>query len=727
MLIMKIVYSIPLLLVLAVMNDLYPDSKITHIAPLPASVEKYEPVYIDFQIIAQFLNPFDVNDICADVLVTDSQHEMFTIPAFYYQQTAETSSWQSRFTPARVGTYYFQIRIKSMESTILSKTISLNVIPSNRKGFIRLDPQSFYRFQYDDGSAFRGLGENVCWTQDYVYYFQKLKEHGCNFSRIWMCPWNLYLEWNDPGLGRYHLGNAARLDSVLMLAEQYGIHLMLCLDYHGAIQREDGYFKEKKWLDNPYNSQNGGPCATPGEFFTNPQARTFYQNRLRYLVARYAYHPNLLAWEFWNEVDLTAGHPDEVIAWHAEMADYLKRMDPFHHLISTSFSGLGYPEIWKIGDLDFSQTHHYGNPDLPVLLPLMITRHEKQFDKPHVIGEYGVDFRGADESRQNDPEHIGFHHGLWAGLFSPTPILPMTWWWDTLIDADNLYSHFKVLHNFAGESFVDPSGIHSLNSDSMLIRCPSTGQDLVLLPMKGWGKNSGDVLIIRNDGFIENESDLPSFLYGTQKADMGGTVRFQLDYQADGEFGVHVQNVSDIGLLQIFLDDRLILTKPLPLGPGAGEWEKSEWNDEWLIYQGIYNRQYRIPVPRGKHIIRVENAGSDWIEIGRYLFRNCGIERPMLDVRGFSQGEKIYLWIRHRDFSWKMVKMNGLPHPIENASIQLNHDLDGTYRIEWWDTFSGDVIRCETIHLAKSEAAEFMIPVLQKELACKIFISEPSE
>lgn len=38
------------------------------------------------------------------------------------------------------------------------------------------------------------------------------------------------------------------------------------------------------------------------DFFTNAEAIADYKNRLRYLVARYAYSTSVFAWEFFNEV-----------------------------------------------------------------------------------------------------------------------------------------------------------------------------------------------------------------------------------------------------------------------------------------------------------------------------------------------------------------------------------------------------------------------------------------
>ena len=68
-------------------------------------------------------------------------------------------------------------------------------------------------------------------------------------------------------------------------------------------------------------------------------------NRLRYIVARWGYSPAIGMWEFFNEIDniqfRDAKNPipaEEIVAWHARMARYLKSIDPYGHPVTTSIS-----------------------------------------------------------------------------------------------------------------------------------------------------------------------------------------------------------------------------------------------------------------------------------------------------------------------------------------------------------------------------------------------------
>ena len=103
----------------------------------------------------------------------------------------------------------------------------------------------------------------------------------------------------------YRLDRAWQLDYVLQLAEQRGIYLLLCLDYHGMFEVTTGLLGRRTITGRtiPTTPPTAGRALNQNAFFTNAAARTIYQKRLRYLVARYGYSPNLLAWQFFNEID----------------------------------------------------------------------------------------------------------------------------------------------------------------------------------------------------------------------------------------------------------------------------------------------------------------------------------------------------------------------------------------------------------------------------------------
>ena len=150
-----------------------------------------------------------------------------------------------------------------------------------RSGYVRMNAGKQY-FETGDGQALPLIGENVCWhgargTYDYDDWFAAMQAAGENYARLWMCPWAFGVETDANSLNRYRLDRAWQLDYVLQLAEQRGIYLELCLDYHGMFAVEPDYWGGNNyWPKNPYCITNGGPCATPNAFFTNTTAKTIY-------------------------------------------------------------------------------------------------------------------------------------------------------------------------------------------------------------------------------------------------------------------------------------------------------------------------------------------------------------------------------------------------------------------------------------------------------------------
>ena len=167
------------------------------------------------------------------------------------------------------------------------------------------------------------------------------------------------LEWDRVNKVRYHLDSAWQLDHVLAKAERRGIFVMLCLDYHGIFEIKPDYWGGNNfWTRHPYNATNGGPCQVQNDFFTNAEARKLYEKRLRYLVARWSAFPSILAWEFFNEIDNEYAylkHAD-VVSWHRDMGRRLRAVDPYRHLISSSFTGGSErPDLYALPEMDFSQ------------------------------------------------------------------------------------------------------------------------------------------------------------------------------------------------------------------------------------------------------------------------------------------------------------------------------------------------------------------------------------
>jgi hypothetical protein len=378
-------------------------------------------------------------------------YERELIGGFEHLRARSGVYWSVRFTPDRPGVWRWRWVATVAGETSASewRSFTATAPAPDRHGFLRVSPDDPRYLRFDDGAPYFAIGENLGWYDgrgSYAYdaWLDRLAAEGVTYIRLWMPSWAFGIEWG--GLGDYgnRLDRAWQLDTVLEAAAARGIYVMLCIQNHGPFSLS----ANSQWADNPYNAANGGPLSDPRDFFTDPVSRALFKRRLRYVVARWGYSPNILAWELWNEVDLVANSASaEVMDWHAEMAQELDDLDPYDHLITTSTSNPTPTGLWGVPALDFTQTHFYAWPfylDFPSALPGLLDR-TRVAGKPTLLGEFGTDFRGSGETLAGDPESIGFHDGVWTGLFSLTFGTGMTWWWDNIVDPEDLYSHFGAV------------------------------------------------------------------------------------------------------------------------------------------------------------------------------------------------------------------------------------------------------------------------------------------
>jgi hypothetical protein len=430
----------------------------------PKEGQQYETLRFRFVENLQFENPFDLETNLVEFLIQQPDFSTRVLSFFYDGLNADgLQQWEARFAPKQAGLHRFTVRINGNVQTQFEVPVKANL--KKKQGGLKVSARQgsptaerLGVFEYESGEAFRGNGLNVCWANDYEYYFKKMQAAGMNVTRIWMCPWNLSFEWEETGLGRYNLESARRLDGILELADKYGIFVILCMDYHGVARKGLGFFRENRWLVNPYNKVNGGPCADGAELFTSEAAKTFFKRRYKYIVSRFGHSNRLAAWEFYNEADLMAGKAIPVNRWHIEMAEYIKSVDVHERMVSTSGTR-GYPEklvdAFKSPAMDFVMYHDYNSLNIA---PHFTDLHEamiEYYQKPFVLGEFGVEFRGADRTYKADSQHVGLHNGIWSGWFNETPIIPLSWWWDNYIDPHNLWPQYASLSRFAERMTFD--------------------------------------------------------------------------------------------------------------------------------------------------------------------------------------------------------------------------------------------------------------------------------
>lgn len=451
--------------------------------PSTAKPKRYERTDFEIRLTARYDNAYLQEQVALDMLITTPSGDERLLPCYWVEGASGAESrWEARFTPQQTGRYTCRFRLTEQgRETSLSKPVRLDVqAEAVSRGILHL--RDYWTLAYDDGTPFRGIAENICWESranddsrffkalheqhdkyNYDYMLPLFARNGGNFVRVWMCGFNFPIDQHDhfnnlryePSEAYYNPSAIARLDHFVDLCERLGIHAMLCMG-QGAVRADR-------------------------EFFTGEEQARRYMNRLRYIVARWGYSPAIGMWEFFNEIDniqyRDANNPipdADIVAWHARMSKYLKSIDPYGHPVTTSISHRDLEGLNAVSDIDINQKHIYRNTGI---IPAEILRYENRFGKPYVIGEFGYEWDWSKNFDEFGEEmDRDFRRGLWYGIFSPTPLTPMSWWWE-YFENRGMMTYFKGVRQISDRMLADGKGsFEQLTAvcqpaEAMCVRC----------------------------------------------------------------------------------------------------------------------------------------------------------------------------------------------------------------------------------------------------------------
>jgi len=418
-----------------------------------------------FQSSSTYSNPYDPDIVYIDAIITRPDQTKDTIPAFYYIRSNLTNGqwvndsanayWMIRFTSNQEGLHVVKLHLTDEAGGYVSDEHQVYVAPSNNKGFVYIDPDNQQYYRHSTGEHYLPIGNNVGWSltsdkiSEYHQHISALGNNGGNMLRYWTVTFaSQSLEARNgysyyKGIGNYSQQAAALLDSIFEHCASHDIQIMLTMWQHGILSEN----VNPNWDLNPYNTANGGFLEKPADFFGNERAKKLTRNLIRNYVARWGYSTHLFAWEFFNEVDLTGRHGsnppswvDDVDNWHEEMGAYIRSIDPYNHIRTTSVSGwMDHPLVAALGDnsqLDLYQFHSYGHDVTGAILDKYRVFKTKT-DLPIMCGEFG-----KNELAESIDE---FRNACWVGYFRHLPNLH--WHWIRALE-ENFYAHFAPMADY---------------------------------------------------------------------------------------------------------------------------------------------------------------------------------------------------------------------------------------------------------------------------------------
>jgi hypothetical protein len=686
-------------------------------------------------------NPFDPDLINIKGTFTGPSGKVTTVDGFWYQNftsvlnssgnevlTGGTKEWRIRFTPDEVGAYQLIVTAATATTSVTGQTTfnaTAGVATSPFKGVPKISANQRY-FEIA-GEPLILNGANVCWhheggTFDYINWFSKMGQNNENFARLWMCPWAFGIEAAATTRTNYDLARAWQLDRVMRIAETNGIFIMLCLDHYGMYKSIADQFGNQYWPTNPYNSANGGPCATANDFFTNTTARNIYEKRLRYLMARWGASPNLLCWEFFNEIDNVYNEVNStnVASWHSAVGAWLKANDPWKRLVTTSLTGSSdRPEIWNLSAMDFAQYHSYGLGQPAAKMPTILQGMAGKYHKPALVGEYGIDSSGF--HADYDPYFRGFRQGVWAGVMGNTPGTAMSWWWED-IDSQNLYPTYKSIAQFLGKSAMGKGSWTPVtfltNGDP-----PATvGNEIVgpasfspTLNLNGqWGfLSSGALAVADPDAAGRAPGILSAFFHGTAHPELKNPCKMSAWFGSNARLVLHLNAVSSGAIMNVLVDGVSVFTQNVPDKDG-----KTDISNE-------YNVDYPVNITPGKHLVQVRNTGLDWFYLDWIRLENvqpatyANNWTPSPISTGVKSAAETLIYVVNPKASYPLNATVQTIDPMTNGIVKLSSWPSGSWTAIWSDAKSFAPLGKTTADTTNG-VLQFTAPAFSEDVAARI-------
>ncbi len=395
----------------------------------------------------------------------------YNVQAFYMQD-AEPDETANRFVPA-VTQWPWRVRFAvpdtgawqcvlltgdPVEMAVPQSTgISFTCIPGKKHGHLSVAPGNHY-LRFSDGAPFFAIGQNIAWADepvlkgqkgpypvysagfyDIFHYFHNLADNGGNFARIVMAPWSTGIEWEQAGV--YSQQRAWVMDSILRICETRGIFLYVCVEMHSGYTVN--YTPEYSWNAHPYKKALG--LAAPTEVLTNDSAIRLFQQKMRYMLARWGYSPNVAVVELLSEMngwDDYYGHVDDFVRWHESIFRYIRRdIGDTVKLLTSCFGVPPYGGLYDLPDIQLTSSHKYTNDfrvhrkHFDIINKRSIAFESRglrtRWDKPFIFGEMGMTNGPGNNCDADDWEHcsdLSFHNALWATAFSGGFGTGLNWW-----------------------------------------------------------------------------------------------------------------------------------------------------------------------------------------------------------------------------------------------------------------------------------------------------------
>ncbi len=626
---------------------------------------------------AESKNPF-ARELWAEVIAPSGQ--AIVLPAFYVGDDV----FAVRARPDEIGTYRFGAAAETTAgnrrtdlAVLLVSEKQIEVKAKTRLPAVQRDPKMATAFVRSDGRPFIPVGANLAWPNgECVPYYRDalaaFAKANLNWMRVWMVHWGqLNLDWlpewlgASPKPGGLDSRIAGNWDQLLDAAETDGVYLQVVFQHHGQFTTG----ANANWKENPWNAANpGGFLRTPTEFFTAPNARLMTMLKYRYIVARWGWSPAVFAWELFNEVHWVDAIDKEkneaaVAAWHHEMAAFVRSVDTYHHLVTTSTDNLRSP---CYDGMDFYQPHLYASNILAGAQSLRPAA--GALDRPAFYGEVGDDH--LDLSAAVKKSGVAIVPPAWAGLFGAGRLPALPWVGATILEQGRArelgaVARFALLSRFAAQRDLTP---FSAVVESAA-RVP-----LVLQGGQVWQRRAAPEIDVPLDGReLPAFADIPRIYVGWPGSIADGfpdRATYHFDFSRATTLRPKIVGTGQGGAaIRFVLDGKTAAEKSWPANGSDAPTPEHPFEPSF-------------PVAAGRHTLVVENPGNaDWVDVAGI---DLGLDTSVFAAIGQRSANYIALWLWHRTGVFAIDQPTAV-----TGTLVLDEVPAGQWNVTWWDTLAG--------------------------------------
>jgi hypothetical protein len=692
---------------------------------LVPKVGQYEKTEFRIRMEREYQNPFDPEEVELSLHLTAPSGARIVLPAFFGQDYRRDAGppterrrdwfypvgmpgWKARFAAAEPGQYSAVARRRDAQGTSDSNPVRFEVAPSARRGFVRASRQDPRFFAFDDGTPYFAIGHNHAFVGQGQYanlgrteeIFAEIGKNGGNFLRIWVCchdwataiearksAWGRSWAWRPPIVPMPRREGDPRAPKCVEIKGERGGALSVSPTHPLAAVPETRYVLSGKVRTEPGTMVEvllgGKALGAPIQILPSQPAPHSTDGWLRF-----SREFTTGKGQYWID-SIAFRREGPAKAWLDGLS--LREVDP------ASRKPRGPELLWE-ADVNRSERGFYNPVDCFVVDKLV-----EAAAKTGIYLQLTILTRDLYMGSLKDPNSPEYQRAI-ADAQKLMRYAVARWGYSTHVAAWEYFN--EIDPGLPTDRFYAEVGKHLEQIDPYRhLRTTSTWHpspkdwkhpqlDIAqahhyLRPDAKEGfKDEVDVLLKQTRSLLERTPSKPAMMaeFGLAENNFQRSAYMKQDQEL-----VHFHNA--------------IWASALSGSAGTAAF----WWWELLDQMGAY-RHYR---PLSAFL-----ADVPWTTAG--LREASATATKGLRIVGLQGRQCAYLWLFDPQACWwNVVVEKKTPPTVDGAAVEVRDLAPGAYRVEWWDTRTGHIVRTEHA-AAEAGTIQAAAPPFARDLACKV-------